>query len=632
MIARKREDLADQREQFKRRTEDVINNTDIVELIEPYIEGGLRKQGQSYVGLCPFHADSNPSFSVTPSKGVYRCWSCDAGLNGSSGGDAITFIQRYHNKSFREACDHLAERQGISLTSSMPFTPAFRPPVLRHVAPEPVYLTTEKEQVEALRTAERAFFTAFELNDKAKAYLFEQRGISPELAKRYSIGYAPEGFDYLASHFQTYHGNKSLEEAGLIKATSENTDRFYDVFRGRVLFGVRNKAGETVGFGGRLLGEDSFTDKKTGKRVSAPKYLNSPESLLFKKGELLFGYYEAKSSITEQSQAIIVEGYMDVLGLANHGVTNAVACMGVAVSESHINDLIKDAKQIVICFDGDKAGKQGAARSLQGVLPAMTRDSEFEVRFLRLPDGLDPDDYIKQHGKPAFNALIDRSYTVGQFIDEAISEVDNEIKGDTSANDQSPYEKKLALFKRWIELSPLNSEIRKELSTKAFTLMKDNQRKNTPPSVDVPQALQTQTAPRVAPIPPPTLAFNRQETKENPSQFTKKGLPSFEQRIVNAVLDNVTLAIEKREALVEAANASSDDRYDNYVAWVRWYDDVLVVAKAQPEGNTPLTSDNDSKRLVSIIDHVIAAAINQGKLPDQSEITKEKDAEVNSSF
>lgn len=620
----------EQRERFRRMVEDVVSNTDLVELIEPFIEGGLRQQGQSFVGLCPFHSDSNPSLSVTPSKGVYRCWSCDAGLNGSSGGNAITFVRRYFNKSFRESCEYLAERLGVDLgpsrralqrggiptiggAGSKTFSnglsiqqmaaqrAAQRPPIDR----TPRYETSEQQQLEAIRDANTAFVRSFISNKQAQDYLFKQRGISTELAKRFSFGFAPKTFDFLSEHFSNYHGNKALEEAGLIKASSKNAEHFYDVFRDRVLFGVRDEKGEVVGFGGRLLNDDTFIDKNTGKTISTPKYLNSPESAVFKKSELLFGFYEAKDEIAKQNQALVVEGYMDVLGLASHGVDHAVACMGVAVSDVHVKDLTKHAKHLVMCFDGDRAGRQGAARSLQGILP--NYNDEIEVRFLLLPEGLDPDDYIKQNGRAAFDQLIENARSLPEFIDVALSDIEQAALNDTAEHSQSAEDRQLSMLKRWTQLAPEGSRVRWQLSQKTIELMRSQA--VAPDSKEGPSSsVHTYSTPQ-------TRSFSRQGEPTSPSLVGRNVGLSVEQRITEALNNAPIAALAKRESLAVALSAVRDEDYDALCAWVDWYDRALSLLQ-------PTTSEDcpEAAKLISVIDRVMSFSAAQGVVPNEDHL------------
>ena len=687
-------DNQDGLDHFKRAVEDVVQSTDLYELINPLIEGGLRQQGASFTGLCPFHADTSPSFSVTPSKGVYRCWSCSAGMNGSSGGDAISFVRRYYNKSFKEACEHLAQMQGVDLragrqplrrsqsaggfnayaASSEPSgSPSVAPtsfeprhPIVNRVAQEPVYETSPKEQKDALALAHRAFFNALATNNIAKAYLTRERGLAVESLKRFRIGFAPKSFDFLSKSFTDYHGNKALIESGLIKPTSKDPSRFFDVFRGRVLFAVRDEVGDIVGFGGRLLEEDSFVDRRTGKKVSAPKYLNSPESAVFKKSELLFGLFEGKAFIQEQKQAIVVEGYMDVLGLASYGVDNAVACMGVAVSNEHVKRLIDHgANQVVMCFDGDRAGREGAARSLLGVLPNVS--DTLDARFLLLPDGLDPDDYIKSNGKEAFDALVSTSPDLMGFVDIALSDLDEVAKNDTSEYAQSGYERKLMMMKRWIELAPEGSAVRVQLAKRASEIMNEEKERVaqtektitsaqadrviiTPPVSEKPIAAASPNTPdktggftrggftsdgearaaqRAAvkssqPITQPESArghqghrsFNRgSRTATSVSGGSPSSGGGFEDRLAKAIFAAPIAAIEKRRQLVTTANASSHnkERYALFMEWVSWYDDQLEIGNASRVGESDCEA---SRRLVDIADKVIVTAVTQNKRPE----------------
>jgi len=394
----------------------VLAATDIVELIGEVVELVPRGRGdkREMIGLCPFHSDSSPSFEVNGSKGVYACWSCSAGLNGSRGGDAITFVRRYYGMSFKEALEHLANRQGFIGSTLKPVS--VRRQYIEPSIPQKPEPIIDKEPLYGAMTQSFNFFAReLILSREARRCLFEARGVSENILDRYAVGYAPDGFCNLTRCFKDYPKNETLIKAGLVRETPKG--KRYDFFRDRLMFGIRDENGKIIAFGARRLSDDPVQDS-SGKPIRIAKYINSPETAIFSKKDSLFGLYEAKETLAESGYALIVEGYMDVLSLASHGVNNALACMGTALTQEHMQKIVKYAKHIVFCLDGDEAGFQGAYRGLNAILPDLNND--IKVSFVFFPDKMDPDSYIRKLGKESFLERVHKATSLERFLKEVI--------------------------------------------------------------------------------------------------------------------------------------------------------------------------------------------------------------------
>lgn len=353
--------------------DDLLGRTDVVEVVGSRVK--LKKTGKNYSALCPFHNEKSPSFSVSPDKQFYYCFGCGAG------GNAIGFLMDFERLDFPQAVEELARQAGVEVPReersdrrgprpSRQDSPLY--PVLENAA---AYYRQQLRQ-----HAQRK---------RAVDYL-QQRGLTGQIAKTYDLGFAPPGWDNLMSHLATDNTEqKVLIEAGLVVENPDSGKR-YDRFRDRIVFPIRDSRGRVIGFGGRVLGDDK------------PKYLNSPETPVFHKGRELYGLYEARRQNRQLEDILVVEGYMDVIALAQHGVTNAVATLGTATSEEHLKRLFRIVNNVVFCFDGDNAGRQAAWRALQSCLPAL--EDGRHVRFMFLPEGQDPDSLIRSEGHDAFRA------------------------------------------------------------------------------------------------------------------------------------------------------------------------------------------------------------------------------------
>jgi len=355
----------------------LLARVDIVEVIDHYVP--LKKAGTNYAACCPFHSEKTPSFTVSPAKQFYHCFGCGAH------GTAIGFLMEHAGKSFPEAVDALAREAGLE--------------VPRQELPGDVERRGQTQDLAALMQAAARFYRA-QLKEAPHAidYL-KQRGLTGAIAARFGIGYAPEGWQLLAGAFPNYE-DPALETIGLVVA-GEGGKR-YDRFRDRIMFPIHDNRGQVIGFGGRVLGEGE------------PKYLNSPETPLFSKGRELYGLFLGRTAIRDAGKVVVVEGYMDVVALAQHGVEYAVATLGTATTPTHAQKLFRLTDTVVFCFDGDNAGRKAAWRALENTLPVLADGKN--AQFLFLPDGEDPDDYIRQRGKAAFETLIAEATPLSAFL------------------------------------------------------------------------------------------------------------------------------------------------------------------------------------------------------------------------
>jgi DNA primase len=358
--------------------QDLLNRVDIVDVVQRYVQ--LRKAGANYVGLCPFHNEKTPSFSVSPAKQFYHCFGC--GVHGN----AIGFLMAYASLGYVDAVKDLASQAGMQVPEPQPRSP------------EEAARKEREPDLTAVMEKAMAFYRAeLKKSPRAIEYL-KGRGLSGEIAARYRIGYAPDDWQSLKGVFE--YSDSSLVECGLVISGDEG--KRYDRFRDRVMFPILNARGAVIGFGGRIL------DK------GEPKYLNSPETPLFEKGRELYGLPQAREAIRQAGRALVVEGYMDVVALAQYDVGYAVAALGTATTPVHVSKLLRLTDELVFCFDGDAAGRKAAWRALEVSLP-LAPDHK-PIRFLFLPDGEDPDTYVRGHGKEDFEARVRQAETLSQFL------------------------------------------------------------------------------------------------------------------------------------------------------------------------------------------------------------------------
>ena len=358
--------------------QDLLNRVDVVDVVSRFVQ--LKKAGANLQGLCPFHTEKSPSFTVSPAKQFYHCFGCGAH------GNAIGFLMAYSSLGYVDAIKDLPSGVGMQVPEWQPSTPEAA--------------ARKERETDLLPLMEKAMdFYRDELKKSPHAIEYlKGRGLSGEIAARFRIGYAPDDWQGLKGAFPDYE-DKALVDAGLVVV---NEDRRYDRFRDRVMFPIHNARGAVIGFGGRVLGEGE------------PKYLNSPETPLFQKGREVYGLVQARDAIRAAGRALVVEGYMDVVALAQFGVGYAVATLGTATTPVHVSKLLRLADELVFCFDGDAAGRKAAWRALEVSLP-LAADAK-PVKFLFLPEKDDPDSYIRAHGKEAFERMVTEAQPLSAFL------------------------------------------------------------------------------------------------------------------------------------------------------------------------------------------------------------------------
>ncbi len=362
--------------------QDLLNRIDIVDVVGRYVQ--LKKGGANFMGLCPFHDEKTPSFTVSPAKQFYHCFGCQ------KHGNAIGFLMDYGGMGYVDAIKELSSSVGMQVPDWQPRT-----------AEEAQRKARETDLAALMQKAMDFYRTELKKSPQAIAYL-KQRSVSGEIAARFGIGYAPDDWQALKGAFPDYD-NPALTECGLV---IEGEGKRYDRFRDRVMFPIFNRRDTVVGFGARALGEGE------------PKYLNSPETPLFQKGQEIYGLGHARAAIHEAKRALVVEGYMDVVALAQHGVGYAVATLGTATTPMHVTKVLRELREngaeLVFCFDGDLAGRKAAWRALEVSLP-LANDGN-PIRFLFLPEGEDPDTYVRAQGREKFERLVAESQTLTGFL------------------------------------------------------------------------------------------------------------------------------------------------------------------------------------------------------------------------
>ena len=355
--------------------QELLHRVDIVDVIERYVP--LKKGGSNYVACCPFHSEKTPSFTVSPAKQFYHCFGCGAH------GNAISFLMEYQGLGYVEAVKDLAESVGMKM-------PEFEAREKRPDAGPDLYAIMERA----------CDYYRDQLRGSARAVEYlKGRGLTGKVAARFGIGYAPEGWQNLERVFPNY-ADKALKDAGLV--IDGDGGRRYDRFRDRVVFPILNQRGSVIAFGGRVLGEGD------------PKYLNSPETPLFEKGRELYGLPQARPAIRNAGRVLVVEGYMDVVALAQHGIEYAVATLGTATSPVHVQKLLRQTDEVVFCFDGDAAGRKAAWHALEVSLPYLADNKA--VRFLFLPPEHDPDTFVREKGAPAFEKKLGEARPLSEFL------------------------------------------------------------------------------------------------------------------------------------------------------------------------------------------------------------------------
>ncbi|MBT3504211.1 MAG: DNA primase [Piscirickettsiaceae bacterium] len=363
--------------------DDLLTRVDITDVIDARVP--LKKAGKNLQACCPFHNEKSPSFTVSPEKQFYHCFGCGAH------GTAIGFLMEYDQMSFPESIHELAESVGMTV------------PTTQSLAPNPA----KKNLYDLLDKVSQYYVHQLQTHPKRAEFVeyLKRRGLSDKTVEHFNIGMAPDGWDNV---LKTFGGNKEaiqqLNEAGLL--SSNDNGRTYDRFRNRVMFPIRDRRGRVIGFGGRVLDD------------STPKYLNSPETPVFHKGHELYGLYQARKANRQLNRVVIVEGYMDVIALAEKGISNAVATLGTATTPEHLKQLQRSAPEVVFCFDGDRAGREAAWRAAENALPLL--GGNHQLRFMFLPDGEDPDTLVKEQGADVFNQMVEQAKNYSDFFFESL--------------------------------------------------------------------------------------------------------------------------------------------------------------------------------------------------------------------
>lgn len=355
--------------------DELLHRTDLVELIDSYVP--LKKRGNSFIACCPFHNEKTPSFNVVAKKQFYHCFGCGAS------GNAISFVMNYLNQGFTDAVETLATRLGLTI---------------------PRDGTGEKNKsslnlYKLMSEVSQYYQKKLKHNGQVAIDYLRNRGLSGEIARLYQLGYAPEGWHNLEKTFP--NNQRELITTGMLIQSDDG--KIYDRYRNRIMFPIHDRNGRVIGFGGRVLDKDQ-----------KPKYLNSPETVLFQKSRELYGLHQILSQQKNPESIIIVEGYMDVIALAQHGIFNAVATLGTATSTYHIQLLSKHTKHLIFCFDGDAAGRQAAWRALESSLPHL--NAGLDAGFIFLPDEHDPDSLVRNEGKDNFLALLKQATPLHRFF------------------------------------------------------------------------------------------------------------------------------------------------------------------------------------------------------------------------
>ena len=369
--------------------QELLNRVDVVDVVDKSVP--LKKAGANYSACCPFHNEKSPSFTVSPTKQFYHCFGCGAH------GTAISFLMEYNGLSFVESIHDLAKQVGMVVPQEEQ-TPAARESEAKNK-------TIKLGLQDVLQKAAQYYKAELKKSPHAIEYL-KGRGLSGVIAAKFQVGYAPAGWQGLQAVFSDYD-NEVLETAGLVVENEQG--KRYDRFRDRIMFPIHNKKGEVIGFGGRVINPEDM-----------PKYYNSPETPLFQKGHELYGLFIARRAIRDAGRVLVVEGYMDVVALAQYGIDYAVAALGTATTPVHIAKLMRQTDEVVFSFDGDNAGRTAAWRAAMNALAALT--DSLELKFMFLPTGHDPDSYVREFGKDQFEAEVKKAMPLSQYIVKHLSE------------------------------------------------------------------------------------------------------------------------------------------------------------------------------------------------------------------
>ncbi|AKD38760.1 DNA primase [Pasteurella multocida subsp. multocida OH4807] len=367
--------------------DDLLAKTDIVDLVNSRVK--LKKAGRDYQACCPFHHEKTPSFTVSQKKQFYHCFGCGAH------GNAISFLMEYDKLEFIEAIEELAGMLGLEI-------PRENKP---HFNGKQINYQTKRNLYELMQDIAQFYQQQLLQHIPAQSYL-QQRGLSPEIITRFQIGFVPNRFDAVLQRFgRTNEDQQKLFDLGMLSRNEQG--KIYDRFRHRIMFPIRDRRGRTIAFGGRVLGDEK------------PKYLNSPETATYHKGNELYGLYEALQANETPEMLLVVEGYMDVVALAQFGIDYAVASLGTATTAEQIQLLFRSTEQAICCYDGDRAGREAAWRAFENALPYL--EDGRQLKFIFLPEGEDPDSFIRQHGKAGFENYIQKAQSLSDFLFSSLS-------------------------------------------------------------------------------------------------------------------------------------------------------------------------------------------------------------------
>ena len=387
--------------------QELLNRIDVVDIIDKRVQ--LKKRGSNFIACCPFHDEKTPSFTVSPSKQFYHCFGC------SASGDAIQFLIEYEGLTFIDSITELANSIGLTVPNE---------------APQKIEKSNENAKLEEVIKIASIFYQK-QLRESAKAISYlKSRGLTGEIAKEFEIGFAPEGWQNLKIPFEKYE-DEILVKAGLV--VKNDKGKYYDRFRERIIFPIYSDKGKIIGFGGRVINSEE-----------TPKYYNSPETPLFQKSYELYGLLASRKSIREKGYVLVVEGYMDVVGLAQKGIKNVVATLGTATTAFHIKKLLRYTEEIIFCFDGDDAGRIASWRAMNNALISVTDVTQ--LKFLFLPDGYDPDSFVKENSSKDFEVLAKNATPLTEYI----------IKYLTKNNDLVNSEKKVKFLN---DIKPIFEQI-----------------------------------------------------------------------------------------------------------------------------------------------------------------------------
>lgn len=368
---------------------DLIAQTDIIDIIGRRVP--LKKAGGSFKACCPFHHEKTPSFTVSPKNQTYHCFGCHAS------GNVISFLMDYEKLEFLEAIEELAQEQGLTVPYEKPRHSAGN--FQQHSAPTTSY-ADRKSLYALMEQVAKLYQHTLQQTPVARQYV-SKRGLSTDVVEKFGLGFAPDGFDFLRQNFS--QNNPTYAQLATLGMLSESErGKRYDRFRNRLMFPIRDRRGRVVAFGGRVLDD------------STPKYLNSPEMVLYHKGNELYGLFEATQQQARRSRLLIVEGYMDVVALAQFGVDYAVASLGTATTPEQLKLAFRTTDQIICCYDADRAGRDAAWRALENVLPFL--EDGREIKFIFLPDGEDPDSFVRRYGKAAFEEKLQEAQSFSQYL------------------------------------------------------------------------------------------------------------------------------------------------------------------------------------------------------------------------